>query len=90
MTCSPTPSGHGGDQGVWRAMNAVAAPVAEKVAPTAQASPRSIEDLTGWPIERFVRTARRYRAIQIRVGTTASQPKRVAGSIFGLTVVGRG
>jgi hypothetical protein len=44
MTRSPTPSGHGGDQGVWRAMNAVAAPVAEKVAPTAQASPDGSAD----------------------------------------------
>src|SRR5689334_24840752 len=41
--CSPVPSVHGGNQGVWCAMNAAAA-VAEKVAPTAQASPEGSAD----------------------------------------------
>jgi hypothetical protein len=31
--------------------------------------------LTGWPIKKFVRTARRYRTIQIRAGRPPSQPK---------------
>ena len=43
MTCSPASSVHGGDQGVWWEMNAAAA-VAEKVAPTVQASPEGSAD----------------------------------------------
>jgi hypothetical protein len=38
---------------------------------------RFIEDRTGWPVKRFVRTARRYRTIQIRAGQhilTAEDP----------------
>ena len=38
---------------------------------------RLVEAATGWPIKRFVRTARRYRTVQIRVGThtvTAEDP----------------
>jgi hypothetical protein len=38
---------------------------------------RWIEDATGWSIKKFVRTARRYRTIQIQVGTqtiTAADP----------------
>ncbi len=38
---------------------------------------RFIEDRTGWSIKRFVRTARRYRTIQIRGGQqllTAEDP----------------
>jgi transposase len=38
---------------------------------------RLIEDRTGWSIKRFVRTARRYRTIQIRAGQhtlTAEDP----------------
>jgi transposase len=34
---------------------------------------RWIEDQTGWSIKRFVRTTRRYRTVQIRVG---DQPHR--------------
>jgi transposase len=30
---------------------------------------RLIEDRTGWTIRQFVRTARRYRTIQVRAGT---------------------
>src|SRR6185437_7521736 len=45
VTCSPAPSVHGGNQGMWCAMNAVVeAPVAEKVAPAAQASPDGSAD----------------------------------------------
>jgi hypothetical protein len=32
---------------------------------------RFVENATGWSIKRFVRTARRYRTIQIRVGAHA-------------------
>ena len=38
---------------------------------------RLIEDRTGWSIKRFVRTARRYRTVQIRAGRqllTAQDP----------------
>jgi hypothetical protein len=38
---------------------------------------RLIEDRTGWSIRRFVRTARRYRTVQIRAGSqllTAQDP----------------
>jgi len=38
---------------------------------------RWIEDQTGWSIKRFVRTTRRYRTVQIRVGDqllTAADP----------------
>ena len=38
---------------------------------------RLIEDRTGWSIHRFVRTARRYRTVQIRAGQrliTATDP----------------
>ncbi len=38
---------------------------------------RLIEDRTGWSIKKFVRTARRYRTIQIRAGNqtiTAADP----------------
>ena len=38
---------------------------------------RWIEDRTGWSIKRFVRTARRYRTVQIRAGShilTAAEP----------------
>ena len=38
---------------------------------------RFIEERTGWSIKRFVRTARRYRTVQIRVGqhiVTAEDP----------------
>jgi hypothetical protein len=38
---------------------------------------RWIEDRTGWPIRKFVRTARRYRAIDIQAGShtiTAAGP----------------
>jgi hypothetical protein len=38
---------------------------------------RFIEDHTGWPVKKFVRTARRYRTIQIRAGQhtiTAEDP----------------
>ena len=38
---------------------------------------RLIEDRTGWSIRRFVRTARRYRTVQIRAGQqliTAADP----------------
>ena len=50
--------------------------------PDASCSPRSrsagsIEDRTGWSIRRFVRTARRYRTVQIRAGQqllTAEDP----------------
>jgi hypothetical protein len=40
-------------------------------------SDRLVEDRTGWPIRRFVRTARRYRTIQIRASQqliTAADP----------------
>jgi hypothetical protein len=38
---------------------------------------RFIEDATGWPIKKFVRTARRYRTVEIQAGphtVTAEQP----------------
>jgi hypothetical protein len=38
---------------------------------------RFVENATGWSIKRFVRTARRYRTVQIRVGAhtlTAEDP----------------
>ena len=35
---------------------------------------RLIEDHTGWSIKKFVRTARRYRTIQIRAGQHSSPP----------------
>jgi len=38
---------------------------------------RFIEDGTGWSIKRFIRTARRYRTVQIRAGQhilTAEDP----------------
>jgi hypothetical protein len=38
---------------------------------------RWIEDTTGWSIRKFVRTARRYRTIEIQTGThtvTAADP----------------
>ena len=38
---------------------------------------RWVEDTTSWSIRRFVRTARRYRTIQIQAGTqtiTAADP----------------
>ncbi len=38
---------------------------------------RLIEERTGWSIKKFVRTTRRYRTVQIRVGTqilTAADP----------------
>jgi transposase len=38
---------------------------------------RLIEDRTGWTIKKFVRTARRYRSVQIRAGNqtiTAEDP----------------
>ena len=38
---------------------------------------RLVEDRTGWSIRRFVRTARRYRTVQIRAGQqliTAADP----------------
>jgi len=38
---------------------------------------RLIEDRTGWPIKKFVRTARRYRTVEIRAGShvlTAEEP----------------
>jgi transposase len=38
---------------------------------------RLLEETTGWSIRRFVRTARRYRTVQIRAGTqllTAQDP----------------
>jgi hypothetical protein len=38
---------------------------------------RLVEDRTGWSIRRFVRTARRYRTVQIRAGSqllTAQDP----------------
>ena len=38
---------------------------------------RLVEDRTGWSIRRFVRTARRYRTVQIRAGAqllTAEDP----------------
>jgi hypothetical protein len=38
---------------------------------------RLVEDRTGWSIRRFVRTARRYRTVQIRAGQhllTAEDP----------------
>jgi hypothetical protein len=38
---------------------------------------RLLEEATGWSIHRFVRTARRYRTVQIRAGTqllTAQDP----------------
>ncbi len=38
---------------------------------------RYVETATGWSIKRFVRTARRYRTVQIRVGqhiVTAEDP----------------
>jgi hypothetical protein len=38
---------------------------------------RLVEDRTGWSIRKFVRTARRYRTVQIRVGQqilTAEDP----------------
>jgi len=38
---------------------------------------RLIEDRTGWSIKKFVRTARRYRTVQIRAGhqiLTAEDP----------------
>lgn len=38
---------------------------------------RLIEDRTGWSIKKFVRTARRYRTVQIRAGQqilTAADP----------------
>ena len=43
----------------------------------AMATSRWIEDRTGWSIRKFVRTARRYRTIQIQAGThtvTAADP----------------
>ena len=36
---------------------------------------RHIEDRTGWSIRKFVRTARRYRTVQIRAASTYSPPK---------------
>jgi transposase len=44
---------------------------------TALAITRLIEEATGWSIRKFVRTARRYRTVQIRAGThllTAEDP----------------
>ena len=44
---------------------------------TALAVSRWIEDRTGWSIKKFVRTARRYRTIQIQTGEhtlTAADP----------------
>ena len=38
---------------------------------------RFVENATGWSIKRFARTARRYRTVQIRLGThtlTADEP----------------
>ena len=38
---------------------------------------RLVEDRTGWSIRKFVRTARRYRTVQIRAGSqllTAADP----------------
>ena len=38
---------------------------------------RWIEDRTGWPVRKFIRTARRYRTIQIQAGAhtiTAADP----------------
>jgi hypothetical protein len=38
---------------------------------------RWIEEITGWSIQRFVRTARRYRTVEIQAGAhtiTAEQP----------------
>ena len=38
---------------------------------------RHVEAATGWSIKRFVRTARRYRTVHIKVGTqtlTAEEP----------------
>jgi hypothetical protein len=35
---------------------------------------RRIEDRTGWSIKKFVRTARRYRTIQIQAGAPPSPP----------------
>jgi hypothetical protein len=38
---------------------------------------RLVEDRTGWSVRRFVRTARRYRTVQIRAGQqliTAADP----------------
>jgi transposase len=43
----------------------------------ALAATRLLEEATGWSIRRFVRTARRYRTVQIRAGTqllTAQDP----------------
>ena len=36
---------------------------------------RWIEAATGWTIRRFVKTARRYRTIQIQAGNTPSPPQ---------------
>jgi transposase len=47
------------------------------VAFAALAVTRFIEARTGWPVKKFVRTARRYRTIQIRAGQhtiTAQDP----------------
>jgi hypothetical protein len=39
---------------------------------------RWIEDITGWSIKKFVRTARRYRTVEIQAGAhtiTAADPR---------------
>jgi mannose/cellobiose epimerase-like protein (N-acyl-D-glucosamine 2-epimerase family) len=38
------------------------------IVPAAPAVTSSTEDRTGWPVKRFVRTARRYRTAQIHAG----------------------
>lgn len=42
---------------------------------TALAITRFVEDRTGWSIKKFVRTTRRYRSVQIRVGEHTSPPR---------------
>jgi hypothetical protein len=46
----------------------------------APAVTRFIEARTGWSIKKFVRTARRYRTIQVRAGTKRSDAKAASRS----------
>jgi hypothetical protein len=44
---------------------------------------RFIEDRTGGTIKQFVRTARRYRTVQIRVGNRILTPRTLAPDLRG-------
>jgi len=52
-----------------------------------------IEDRTGWSIRKFVRTARRYRTVQIRAGQqllTAEDPSPTISARHSRSFAGRG